>query len=368
MSNLSLTALLAAINSAQPTGIDLRQDTSAASHYYQIKDARNAAREVERRQLLGQLPLDEKARWDQVLKSAYSALTQHSKDIEVTTWLIEALIREQGLMGLQLGLETLTQLIEQYWEQLHPIMSAHDIALRVAAITSLNGEDYDGTLIQPIYNLPLTARSSSRVFTLWQYQQAIDNKKYTDRTQIDKRRLQGGIFVEEIIAAAQESGIEFYQKLQRELQQAQTAFDSLQLALAGKCGEFSPPCSQVIAALNVFDDHLRFLIKEAGLTIVPLSGETTMTTIASTAVTPSTDVVLTDTAMPSSIRTRQDALALLSKVATFFRQAEPQSPIPPLLDRAIRWGSMPFADLLKEIIKDEGVRKSAYELMGVDSN
>ncbi len=52
----------------------------------------------------------------------------------------------------------------------------------------------------------------------------------------------------------------------------------------------------------------------------------------------------------ASATTRQEALALLSAVARHFRQHEPASPIPLLLDRAAGYASKDFATLLKELM------------------
>ena len=52
----------------------------------------------------------------------------------------------------------------------------------------------------------------------------------------------------------------------------------------------------------------------------------------------------------SAATTRQEALALLSAVARHFRQHEPASPIPLLLDRAAGYASKDFAALLKELM------------------
>src|SRR5262245_46957217 len=50
---LDLAKLVAAIPGPKPTGVDLREESSANSTYYAIKDARNAARAAER-QLVGE--------------------------------------------------------------------------------------------------------------------------------------------------------------------------------------------------------------------------------------------------------------------------------------------------------------------------
>lgn len=53
-----------------------------------------------------------------------------------------------------------------------------------------------------------------------------------------------------------------------------------------------------------------------------------------------------------AIRSRQDAIAALEAVATFFRRNEPSSPVPLLLDRAKRLVSKSFLEVLEDIAPD----------------
>ncbi len=63
-----------------------------------------------------------------------------------------------------------------------------------------------------------------------------------------------------------------------------------------------------------------------------------------------------------SVRSRQDALRQIEKIAEFFRQTEPHSPVSFLLMRAVKWGNMPFelvwADLIKEGVALETMRET----------
>ncbi|MDR2953158.1 MAG: type VI secretion system ImpA family N-terminal domain-containing protein [Treponema sp.] len=51
-------------------------------------------------------------------------------------------------------------------------------------------------------------------------------------------------------------------------------------------------------------------------------------------------------------RTRSDALLLLRKGAEYFQRQEPNSPIPLLVNRALRFSEMSFIDLLEDIVPD----------------
>jgi type VI secretion system protein ImpA len=53
-----------------------------------------------------------------------------------------------------------------------------------------------------------------------------------------------------------------------------------------------------------------------------------------------------------AIRSRQDAVRTMQAVAEFFRQNEPSSPVPMLLDRAARLVSKSFLDVLADVAPD----------------
>jgi type VI secretion system protein ImpA len=65
------------------------------------------------------------------------------------------------------------------------------------------------------------------------------------------------------------------------------------------------------------------------------------------------------------ITSREEAFRRLAEVAAYLRRTEPQSPVPHLIDRAISWGRLPFDELLREMIKDEGTRGQVRDLLGI---
>lgn len=70
-----------------------------------------------------------------------------------------------------------------------------------------------------------------------------------------------------------------------------------------------------------------------------------------------------------STYTRENALEDLNRIAVFFKQTEPHSPIPYLLARAIRWGNMSFSELMNELItKDSQVLAEISKLTGVEND
>jgi type VI secretion system ImpA/VasJ family protein len=66
------------------------------------------------------------------------------------------------------------------------------------------------------------------------------------------------------------------------------------------------------------------------------------------------------------IRNRAEAYQLLSEIADYLAKIEPHSPTPYLVRRAVVWGEMSLADLLKELVGDNPANlKAVYSLLGI---
>src|ERR1043165_9292089 len=85
---LDLAKLLTPISAEKPTGVDPRSDTSHSSLYHTIRGQRNSARAAERQNDPTNLP-----DWKPVLDNSKKLLTEQAKDLEITAFLIEALLR-----------------------------------------------------------------------------------------------------------------------------------------------------------------------------------------------------------------------------------------------------------------------------------
>jgi type VI secretion system ImpA family protein len=70
----------------------------------------------------------------------------------------------------------------------------------------------------------------------------------------------------------------------------------------------------------------------------------------------------------AALRSREEALNSLLKVAAFFRSTEPHSPLSYALEQAVRWGKMPLPDLLRDLVRDDEVLVEVYRRMGIQEN
>jgi type VI secretion system protein ImpA len=72
---------------------------------------------------------------------------------------------------------------------------------------------------------------------------------------------------------------------------------------------------------------------------------------------PETSRVAETSSDAGPIRTRGEAYQRLAEAAEFIERSEPHSPVPHLIRRAIKWGSLSFDELLPELLQDSKLRE-----------
>jgi len=252
---LDFAKLLAPVSPEAPAGTDLRTDSSPSSLYYAIKDARSAARAAERQVVMDDEEPSTRADWRPVLEKGVLALAERSKDLEITAYVIEALVRlprrpgENGFAGLRDGFRLARELVEQYWDGLYPLPDEEGLETRVGPLTSLNGDDGEGTLITPIAKVPLTEGDNPGPFALYHYQQAVALGQVADETARDRRIRRGAVTLEAITRAAAETPGAFFVALVEDLRQCQEEFARLGQVLEEKCGSKAPPGANIRSVL-----------------------------------------------------------------------------------------------------------------------
>ncbi len=364
---LDFDRLLKPITPDQPAGVNLREDFSPANIYHTIKDARAKARSIERQGLADEQGKPAAADWKPVYQLSPKALSEKTKDLEIVGWLIESLARLQGFAGLRDGFSLARQLCELFWDQLYPRPDVDGVSTRVAPLTGLNGEEVDGTLIQPINLIALTASPNLGPFTRASYRQASDLEAISDPDKKKARIDRGAVSLDMFMRAVAESSPAFYLQLLEDLRGAIAEFDNLGLVLDARCGNdasgrsMSPPTSNIRNALK--------------------SCEETIVTVAKNKLGSSSSLPIADTAgatvaaggngqgglgqVSGSIRNRSEAFEHLLTVARFFRDTEPQSPVSYALEQVVRWGRLPLPALWSELIPEESARLSLFKLVGI---
>lgn len=359
---LDLDALLAPIGDSSPTGESLRDDFSPVSPYQLIKTARNQARLAERKLMEDdQAEGVDKPDWRPILEQGRKLISEKSKDLEVAAWMIEALIRIHGFAGLRDGFRLARELCERFWEGLHPLPGEDGVAQRVAALAGLNGIEGDGTLIGPINRVPLTEGKSEGPFSRADYKQAAEIDGIADPLRQAQRIERGAVTTQQFERSARECSPAFVIDLQDDLKQAVEEFDALTSLLDERCGNapdgepLAPPSSNIRSTL---EDCLR-IVEGVAKIVLPQPEETSAGDGGHGGTGNGGESV------GKRLQNRNEAFQTLLRVAQFFKDTEPHSPVSYALEQAVRWGRMPLPDLLSELIPDSTARESVFKLVGI---
>jgi type VI secretion system protein ImpA len=298
------------------------------------------------------------ANWQPVQELGPKLLGELSKDLEIAAWLIEAQVRSEGFAGLRNGFKLVRQLLESFWDGLHPLPDEEGMATRVAPLTGLNGDEAEGTLIVPIGMVPLM-NDETGPLSAWHYRAAREVAAIAD-PEVRQRRIDAGaVTLERFHAAvAKADAGRLFQRLD-EVEQCLAEFNSLSALLDQRCGSAAPPTSNIRQAIQDVQDCLRYLTKDltrpgSAQESSPQPGAAASPGQAQRA--------------PGVIATRQDAVEAMRRVRDFFRQTEPHSPLSYLVDQAVRWAQMPLHVLVQELISDPTALAGFQMRTGIQQN
>ena len=360
---LDLASLLAPISSEYPAGIDLRLDASPLSSYQTIKTARYAARDAEKNNLYKESNGEADEHWRKILSLAPGLLVRESKDLEVATWLTEALIRRNGFQGIRDAFVLIEGLIGNFWDNLYPLPDEEDgIETRVSPLAGLNGTANEGVLIAPIRRVPLTEGYSPGPFAYWQYQQAVELERITNEDARISKTEKLGFTLADIERAVEESAQDFIIDQFDDINETIDCAKRVEKSLDQLCGsEHSPSMRAIVSALEECRGALNHIAKhKLPVEAVPLSVAEDRSAAVTTGSTQSPSAALSN-----ALISREAAFKQLLDIAKFFRTTEPHSPVSYALEKAVKWGNMPLDELIVELIPDSSSRKHFSELTGV---
>ena len=105
-SDLILGIATTPVSADSPAGESLRYDEAVTNLEQEVAKLDNVAG--------GEID------WRRVEQESAAILARRSKDVLIAAWLVRALWQRDGMAGLALGLETLRDLLANFWEPLHP--------------------------------------------------------------------------------------------------------------------------------------------------------------------------------------------------------------------------------------------------------
>ena len=355
-----LDQILTPIDGEVNTGVDVRLDASPTSLYQTIKLARSSARAAERNSIHDGNTSEADEHWRTIRTNAPNILLNQSKDLEIACWLTESALRANGFQGLRDGFSIIHGLVENFWDNLHPMPDEDGLETRVACLAGLNGEGAEGVLIAPIRKTIITGGNSVGPFTYWEYQQALECQKLPDEKAKQAKIEKLGFSLDNIETAVRETDNQFYEDMRDDLNVAIEQYRKASTLLDEHCGAFDAPPTRTI--LEVLEDCLGAINHLArdklAIQEEPVENEETVETEDGTP-------AATKAGVPAQINNREAAFKQLHEIAEFFRKTEPHSPVSYVLQKAVKWGQMPLNELILELIPDSSSRSHYSELTGV---
>lgn len=354
-----------------PCGVNLRIDSKLVSVYQAIRDARSNARSedrtIENPAIISQddernssnaavLVHRPSNHWRTVHDLSFDALSLHTKDIEIFSWLMEAAIRVEGIDALTEVFAAFDRILQSHFHLLHS-MDDEDISDKLAPLTGLNGSQDDGTLVRPLRLVSLLPNESYGRFSLWAYDQAF-------------RDLSGPLWGE-FRDALEHTDAHAFSRLKNNTIRSLailTSIDEFLTQESSDTGAFS--VSRIQAVLESISGAYREMEK-----LIPLVAQNAVAAAAAPVGSSETKEPNQPAASPQSaimqvgsIQNREQAFDQLLQIAVFFRANEPNSAIPLALETIVRRGRMDFMRLLEELIPQDDLRRDVLLRAGIDAS
>jgi type VI secretion system protein ImpA len=364
---IDIEALLQPISEENPAGEYLRY----SGIYDQIVEARRSDDDLN----LGVWKTELKvADYRQVINLAVPALTTQTKDLQLSVWLSEALIRENGFVGLRDSLKLVTGLQEKFWDTLHPEIDEGDMESRANAISWMESIAFTlavkGARITDGEGYSFLNWEDSKRFDIPENLDTLgstDQQKYRDlQTQAEtERRVTGDLWRK----AKAATGRRFCEETYYVIEECWTQFNELNRVIEEKFDRNQMPgLSGLKKALEDVHAQVKILLEEKRL---EEPDDADSGAEAETADSGEGLIVGAQAGVAVStgaIQSRKEALKRLSDIADFFQKTEPHSPVSYLVARAVKWGNMPLETWLQDVIKDETVLFHLRQTLGFNTD
>lgn len=243
--------LLTPIPGDNPAGGNLRYDPL----YDKVKEARREDDDLP----AGELPVGPRKTADHqlVIRLASEALATRTKDLQLAAWLTEALLRREGIAGLNEGMALMRDLMVNFWDSVHPELEDGDAELRAAPL------DWIGSrLVLAVRRVPLTkaghghlAFGESRDVGYESAAQESDEKRRRRQEKIDD----GKLSAEEWDQAVDSTPLAFYQSFATDIAAALDTLESLDAFTSEHFGDVAPsyaPLRETLEQVKLTSDAI----------------------------------------------------------------------------------------------------------------
>jgi len=316
MTVISVEELLTPLSEDQACGPDLAYDPAFVA-------LETAALGTPERQSGEAIVAAEPPNWIEVFDAALE-LARRTRDLRLAVLLVRAGARTQGLAGYAAGLALVAQLLEKYWDAVHPRLDeadGGDATMRLNALASLCSMNGGLDDLRVCYLVaaghPLTVRLIELTLSK------------AELLPSETRPTPAGIGKALQDATATDAA------LPERLKAVHEAAKSIERCLSQCVGIDGPDLKPL---LNI--------TQALALAAAAAQGATNGAQVTTDA---SDFAIEQGAAVPGSIRTREDVMRTLGSVCEWIERNEPSNPAPLLIRRAQRLMSLSFLDLVRDL-------------------
>lgn len=345
---LSLARLLAPLDGPQPTGVPVR-GSMAFRMIQQLRQSDDTT-----------LPMGawatelRRADWPKVSRLAAGTLDTVSKDLQLGAWLLEAELQQCGYAALAPCFTLLHSLCDEWWESLYPRDEDDGFDARCNIVRWIN-EKLPNTIA-----LLSLMEDDGHVASWSQWELA----HYHERL----RAVNGDLPDEAREAASLQDLHELLARVDAEalrerhmaIGDGRAAIAAFELALRERLGADTPSLGKLDELLVRVEALLYGELIRRGPAALPPAAS-----IAGDDADENTDQGEGEPrSMADMLGEREHAYQVLAEIGEYLMQAEPHSPVPYLIRRAVAWGGLNAAELYREVFQKGGGRIDVFDLLG----
>jgi type VI secretion system protein ImpA len=322
LSQSTLDSLFQPISADEPSGPDLAYDPDFIA-------LEVLATPKAEQQFGDSIMAAEEPNWGQVAEKS-EALLLKSKDFRVASYLIRALTQNDGIKGFVQGITVLVDFTENFWDTLHPGLDAddnNDPTMRVNSLAPLS--DYE-MLLKDLHEAAISGSGAAAIRVkdveahFSKSYLSTDGPAYSiDQIQATLTELQKS---DPSAFEAMQASLSLTKQLQSSINDRVGSQSSIDLAQLQAIAFALHQAVQAVKGVESSDDGLT----ESGGALDASGG----------------------TAGSGALKSRDDAVRLLSQVITFLEKTEPGNPAPLLIKRAQRLIGMNFIDIINDLAPD----------------
>lgn len=331
--------LLNPIEGDNPSGKSLRYERV----YDQIKEARTEDDES--------IPSGEwqrtikRADFALVIKLAGEALATKSKDLQLVAWLTEAQIKREGISALEPCLQLFLKMQQEFWDTLYPEIEDGDVGMRTVPI-----EWTANRAAAILREAPLT----SSKLNFYEYKQSrsigyeADASSNEAKAAIRELAIKDGkATAEDFDKALASTPKAFYVGLEGSLEASLESLQALQEFCEEKYGDDGPSFSKLRASIEEVKQVVTSLLNEKRKVEPDAVEHEDVEEAVEESPAQEETVVVAQVSQPKKGKALSaepadwdDAVARVNVCAQYLRSQNSGSPIPYLLQMAVRWGEL----------------------------